>query len=334
MSLFQGKLNSDYYKAYSLGKYITVFVENETDVPFWSRVFKKYAPQLKFRIFPSFKNNFERGKTPLLKQGDGVGDFMLLCVDSDYDYLLQDATTISQRINTNPYIFQTYTYAIENYTCFAESLGELCVQASLNDEPLFDFVEFLHQYSQIVYEVFLCSFYLRKIGDPTTLTNDEFRSLFGIRGKVNISHNARYVLHELQANAEKKMTSLNGSHPNIDLQAIAEELGQLGLNRESTYLFINGHTIYQNVVLILLKSVVTTLRSKKQAEFVKYISGNQQDLVQKQQEYENQTLDIETLLAANTDYDACFLLQYIQRDIEAYVHKSISGRPQTALSSS
>jgi len=39
MSLFDGKFNSDYFKAYSLGRWISVFVENEDDVPFWSRIF-------------------------------------------------------------------------------------------------------------------------------------------------------------------------------------------------------------------------------------------------------------------------------------------------------
>lgn len=332
MSMFHGKWNSDYHKASSLGKYVTVFVENEDDVPFWNRVLKKYAPQLKFRIFPSSKNNFERGKTHVLKLCDGLGDFMLLCVDSDYDYLLQNSTPDSHLINTNPYIFQTYTYSVENYKCFAESLGELCVQASLNDEPLFDFVEFLQQYSRAVYELFLFSFYLIKIGDTTALTNADFLALFGIQGKINISHNARSVLQKLQANVEKKLASLKKSHPNTALQTIAEELEPLGLNQENTYLFIKGHIIYQNLVLILL--VVANLRSNKESEFVKYPANNRQLLSQKQKEYHKQTLDIKTLLAANKDYDSCFLLQYIQRDIKKYLHLSNSNRTSTALSAS
>ena len=39
----------------------------------------------------------------------------------------------------NPYIFQTYGYAIENFHCFAESLHEVCVQATLNDRHILDF---------------------------------------------------------------------------------------------------------------------------------------------------------------------------------------------------
>ena len=61
-----------------------------------------------------------------------LGRSLIACVDSDYDFLLQGATNTSRKINRSRYIFQTYTYAIENYHCFAESLHEVCVQVRLN----------------------------------------------------------------------------------------------------------------------------------------------------------------------------------------------------------
>ena len=72
-----------------------------------------------------------------------LGRSLIACVDSDYDFLLQGATNTSRKINRNRYIFQTYTYAIENYHCFAESLHEVCVQATLNDRSILDFNFFL-----------------------------------------------------------------------------------------------------------------------------------------------------------------------------------------------
>ena len=42
-----------------------------------------------------------------------LGRSLIACVDSDYDFLLQGATNVSRKINRNPYIFQTYGYAIE-----------------------------------------------------------------------------------------------------------------------------------------------------------------------------------------------------------------------------
>lgn len=332
MSLFNDKLNSDYWKASALGRYVTVFVENEGDVPFWSRVLRKYAPDhLKFKVNPSSRNNLGRGKSELLKNKDGVGDFMLLCVDSDYDYLLQDTTADSQAINNSPYILQTYTYSVENYKCFADSLPDLCIQASLNDEPLFDFIEFLRAYSQVMFELFLYMVYCRKIGDLTAITIDEFPGLLGIQGKINIAHNAHTTLKECQTNVAAKVAALKAIYPDIELSSLATELAHLGVKPAYTYLFLHGHTVYANLVLPLLKSVVTVLRANKQAEFAKHAQHEHALLLQKQQEYANQILDIETLLAANTDYDACFLMQFIKADLENYRRVSKSGRAGTAL---
>lgn len=83
-----------------------------------------------------------------------LGRSLIACVDSDYDFLLQGATNTSRKINRNRYIFQTYTYAIENYHCFAESLHEVCVQATLNDRSILDFNSYLKRYSEIVYPLF------------------------------------------------------------------------------------------------------------------------------------------------------------------------------------
>lgn len=77
-----------------------------------------------------------------------LGRSLIACVDSDYDFLLQGATNTSRKINRNRYIFQTYTYAIENYHCFAESLHEVCVQATLNDRSILDFNFYLKKYSE------------------------------------------------------------------------------------------------------------------------------------------------------------------------------------------
>ena len=74
---------------------------------------------------------------------------MIACVDSDYDYLLQGRTNTSRYIIENPYVMQTYAYAIENYHCYAEGLHEICVMATLNDHKLINFPEFMKLYSQI-----------------------------------------------------------------------------------------------------------------------------------------------------------------------------------------
>ena len=72
---------------------------------------------------------------------------MIEFVDADCDYLLQGVTAVSKEINENPYVFHTYVYAIENYQCYAPSLHDVSVAVALNDKSLFDFEEYLRQYS-------------------------------------------------------------------------------------------------------------------------------------------------------------------------------------------
>ena len=76
---------------------------------------------------------------------------MIACVDSDYDYLLQGATSTSRQLIENPYVMHTYAYAIENFRCYADSLKQVCVLCTQNDSNVIDFKEFFKMYSRICY---------------------------------------------------------------------------------------------------------------------------------------------------------------------------------------
>jgi len=75
---------------------IQVYVENEEDVPFWKYFFDK--KNLKTKISPADKGSVERGKQSVLAFSDRVNKFFVLCVDSDFDYLLQKSTSQSKLV--------------------------------------------------------------------------------------------------------------------------------------------------------------------------------------------------------------------------------------------
>lgn len=96
------------------------------------------------------KQLWQRKKTVLMNDlGSKLGENMIACVDSDYDYLLQGATQTSTNIIESRYVFHTYAYAIENYQCYAEGLQEVCVLATLNDRHVIDFSAFMEEYSRL-----------------------------------------------------------------------------------------------------------------------------------------------------------------------------------------
>ena len=137
---------------------IVAYVESYDDIAFWRTLLAEFENEERyFQVMLPSATSLAKGKKMVLMNTlntTELGRSLIACVDSDYDFLLQGATNVSRKINRNPYIFQTYGYAIENFHCFAESLHEVCVQATLNDRHILDFPAFLKRYSQIAYPLF------------------------------------------------------------------------------------------------------------------------------------------------------------------------------------
>jgi hypothetical protein len=319
MSRLLDNVKSDYFKAINslkpkkAVKTIMVYVENEDDIPFWRGVFDKYAPHLHFDIdFPS--HCLVRGKEEVLKIQ--AGEYLLLCVDSDYDYLLQDTTEVSKRINHDPYIFQTYTYSIENYKCYAKSLRQVCVSSSLNDEEIFDLVRFIKLYSNIIYELFLYSYEFEKQGN-NLFSRDNFSKVIKILEKVDINEQGKQAIDALINSVDYQLTLLK-TNKDIHINSIAQELEVLGVNKDNTYLFVKGHVIYDNVILMFLKPLDKLLKNKKFQEFNTSIV-DKSTRTEKIKQYKAQITDIEDALRMNTNYYPCFLMEKIKKDVKIYL---------------
>ena len=119
---------------------VRVFVEGYEDVAFWRGIFDHFTnPYLRFESSVPTREDLPKGKKVLLKAADRACEDMLLCMDSDFDYLLAAEDATSQMICSSPYMFHTYAYATENYLCYAPSLHNVCVKATKNDTRIFEF---------------------------------------------------------------------------------------------------------------------------------------------------------------------------------------------------
>ncbi|MDM8522004.1 DUF4435 domain-containing protein [Desulfococcaceae bacterium HSG8] len=318
---------SNYFRPDIPKDQITVFVESEPDVPFWSRIFRKCG-FINFKINPSVRGDSSRGKTVLIDIIKGDKNFLhfgkslrpsklhLICMDSDYDYLLQEASDNFRLINQEgikDYVFQTYTYSIENYKCYAESLSDLCVEASHNNEFVFDFVQFMKEYSEIIYDLFLYSFSFCKNGDSSFSIKDFGKCI----SLVDIIYDYTINIDILKQRVEEKIKSFLIQ---IDMDELSENLQQLGLGKDNTYLFVNGHHIFDYVVFPILNRIaVKKLREKNRSEIEKCESATNEN----KKRFSNliKESDLKTLLNHNTDYDSCFLMKKIKEDIERYKNK-------------
>ena len=141
---------------------IKVLVEDEVDVVVWYKILKKIAPEFDYQIRPySFDATTKgKGKANVLKFAGSFEATFIGCVDSDFDWLLENWTSDGQTIKGNDYILQTYAYSIENLAsqpygnsdCMLECVMHSCeLQRNLDK----DYSAFINSLSSSVYEVLL-----------------------------------------------------------------------------------------------------------------------------------------------------------------------------------
>jgi Protein of unknown function (DUF4435) len=296
---------------FHLRKDMGVRVEARDDIPFWKHAFQRAMPDLKPEFFPECYEHpaaGTQGKQGVLQLKAFADKELILCVDSDYDYLLQ-----TNVIGNQLFVFQTYTYSFENYKCYAPVLAQLCARATFNDMPLFDFEWFLKQYSNIIFELLVYALYLEQVG-LRLLARDTFNALIHIKQRFNIQKEVEKVLAELQAIVTHQLKILKLHLNTIDFNTFKNTLAQLGLNADNAYLFIQGHTLMDKVVFRLMHLVINDLRNMKYQQFNE-IKIDINDFKRKKKVYDATIQTPKNILESHTDYEDCFLFQKIIRDI-------------------
>lgn len=304
---------------------VHVYVEGYEDVAFWRGIFDHFRnPYLRFEISVPTRPDLPKGKKVLMSMIPTSNEEKLLCVDSDFDYLFGDRTEQSRTVNNSRYMFHTYAYATENFLCYAPSLHNVCVKATKNDTRIFDFVKFMEEYSLIIYPVFLWYAYSAQMGTESIFTLNDFRATVRL-GYLDIKENGRSTLEWLRGNVESRLRSLRQSYPKM--QQPVEEFGRYlrdskDVVPEQTYLYMHGHTLMDNVVMVLLTDVCDQLRKLSQAR----ISSSSKEGIALRDEmsnYNNSLRSIRDVLLDNENYTSCPLYKRLSLDIEHYLQHTI-----------
>jgi hypothetical protein len=297
-------LTSDYMAATSAlfpkgtAKEVLVYVEGNDDKPFWSNILAPLERQLNVRFNMQTPT---KGKKWALKQDiGGLGLYLIICVDSDYDYLLQDATEISRKINNSDYIFQTYSYSIENLQCYSGSLQAVWAALTQSEKKMVDFDDLLRKYSQIVYRLFLWSFYFYKAKRQSCFTIAQLSDaiqIHAINSAATLAAQVDATLQTLKNRVKSKEHDLESSFAaeKTCVEALSENLKTLGVTQDNTYLFARGHTIKDVVVTLLRATIKHLLKSKDTT--------------------------IANKLSSHAGYKACFLYGKIEGDLKKYSRK-------------
>lgn len=130
------------------------------------------------------------------------------------------------------------------------------------------------------------------------------------------------ALNTLESHVQDKLQELQNNFPDdyAKLNNVANQLKSRGLDRDNSYLFIHGHTLYDNVILMFMKPICRMLKDEKMEE-IKRLSKNDQELKNQLGQYKNVVgkADIATTLAKNYEFKNCFLFNKIEDDIRNYI---------------
>ena len=304
---------------------VRVFVEGYEDVAFWRGIFDHFHnPYLRFEISVPNRDDLPKGKKVLMSMiGRPSSDEVLLCVDSDFDYLFDGATEQSREILDAENMFHTYTYATENYLCYAPSLRNVCVKATKNDTRIFDFERFFSDYSRTIYPLFLWYAFSAQLKEESIFTLAEFRASVRL-GYADIRHNGENTLAWLSQNVERRRAALERANPKLidDVEAFGLRLQKRGVEEDNCYLFMHGHTLMDNVVMPVLSAVCDKLRQLSVAK----INASKVEGIAKKNELQNYTntlRSIRDVLLDNENYTSCPLYKRLRDDIQAYLDRMI-----------
>jgi hypothetical protein len=349
MTTLIDNISSDYLEGYAsllpknYPKPVVVYVESDLDIAFWRMILHPYeTSEIRFEVKLPSNDSLVKNKQKALSRSDdllrltGIGKFLLICVDSDYDYLLQshyipeDKKSISKKINESIYIFQTYSYSIENLNCFSKSLYNICVATTYNDTYKINFVEFFKLLSKSVYKLFLWNLIFYSKGEEEKFTLSEFCKLIIFEYNNSIPQDtimlSKMLLENLNSKITSKLKQLEHGFPSYlkEIEQLGKDLKERGLTEDTAYLYIQGHTIFDNVVWMLLKPICNQLKKEKVSE-IKRLAKDSNDKLNSLEAYLKKIgkLDdrLKTILSNNMDFKSCFLFQKIESDIKKYIQE-------------
>lgn len=323
-------INSQYFEAINkmtpkkARRRIVVYVESYDDVFFWRSVLGRYEDdKLTFDIMlPSRNLHLDRGKKAAISNMlKGVGRDMIACVDADYDYILQGATDMSRQMLENPYIFHTYAYAIENFQCYAKGLHETCVMVTLNDHRIFNFERFLLSYSQTIWPLFVWHVvFLQRRKMTMHFDMCEFNKVV-VLPSVHIQ-NPKWAIEYLSKKVRAKMFQLERRFPKLKdaLPETERMLRDLGINDNNTYLYIQGHHLFDLVVSPVVQTVCDILRNEQENDIRDRAVHSEQARTEIAC-YENSLGKVKMMMKKNTYYQFSPEFQKILADVERYLEK-------------
>lgn len=289
--------NSQYLQGFSaLTKQgILVYVEDESDIPFWSNILgKNYSVRVYSKKIDERWEKV-RGKGTLLKLAEQglLNEQQRIAIDADFDYLCPNYRSDGKIIQQHgQYIYHTFVYGRESIVYSHNYLNYFVknkLYYSHDVELQFDFMEFIELYSKLCYKPLTYFLYLREYHKIEQIDlnqwgkyqsncksgkkNSDFWKCFFVFDHFcdirDLITNELKVNHDL---VKKLMIDINGFCEQLsksefliksEYQDFINELDERGLNEKNACYFINSHIFEDEIIKPIFDKLKTIIHQKE-----------------------------------------------------------------------
>lgn len=274
---------------------IEVWVESQVDITFWRKRFRSQnmifnQQEIILEFKPISLLSGTNGKSEIIiniKSGAlKLGPHLLVAIDSDYDYLRGN----DENIYASPFVFQTYTYSIENYNFYPGQIVEACLNATNNScYPLKDKVEkAFREWSFQNYDDFIL-----------------FIKQDSLASKASVYNSLDQIEHTTPSELEDKTN-----------KTLCDDLYKKGLQLDNVFLFVNGHKLEDKVKKIS-KAITSYLNSAAHQR----IKGKTEQATKDIRMQYNNSITCPNIQLAALEKSDLPLMEKINNDLRAYEDK-------------
>lgn len=316
---------------HSKGCNLSVLCEDISDNGFWRCIIEHAEPSLKDKLdFPNLNPQGTRGKDVLKKFKNYVNKKMIICLDSDCEYLYDNKVWYFDTY----YIYHTILHSRENFQCNPLSLNEICKQIA---NKSYDFKTLFERISKEISTLFYIWIYLKETGNYSRfdgiVNNERFRNILdfhniqfdSLEDKINleqaIEDRVERVLKDIEASMGEGWYQSVIDH---DVPLIRDKLiEKYGIHQEETLLFFYGHGVLENLVEPLTIRIAELLKKSRIEEVKRELSqASRNDLNNTISRIKNASKqDVKTKI-----YDSFLYIIYARNDkyIKAIQQKLVS----------
>jgi hypothetical protein len=273
--------------AWMRGCDIALLVEDIYDQRLWECIIENVKPELRDKIdFPNPVPKGTRGKDVLKKFKNFASKKLIICVDSDCEYLYDE-----QVWYIGKYIYHTVVYSKENFQCHHLSLNEIC--KDLTTKRYDNLQILLENISQKVAPLFYIWVYLKenKIQDfdDTAINSETLKKILCFQGTEfdhigdenilcqKIEERVNDILETLKNQMGEGWYDATFQH---DIPEIKKRLLEQYSIKEAKILdFYYGHSVLEEFVQPFMETIIRILTNLKIEEVRQDLSSAPEQVI-------------------------------------------------------